>query len=127
MELIIYSKTRPYLPVIDDFMDAYYGRQMKHLASDLLNKGFTPQQISDAINCAIKVANTAGLSTQAHFKPVCSSLNHEVIQDCKLSSLGYGLVLLNADPRHEAVGDFQISLLRRFLNSRDLDLIIGNQ
>lgn len=51
--------------------------------------------------------------------PVYSAINQEIIQDCKLSHLGYGLVLMNANPNLSVVGDFQVNVLREFLKGRN--------
>jgi hypothetical protein len=89
---------------------------MKNWASDLLEKGLSPKQINDAVITAIKIANSSGLETRKHFKPMFSGTKQEIIQDCKLSQLGYGLVLLNADSNLSVVGTFQVGLLEEFLN-----------
>lgn len=91
---------------------------MTHLASDLLSKGLSPLQISNAITTAIKIANTSGIETHKHFMPVYSGINNEIIQDCKLSHLGYGLVLMNADASLPIVGGFQVDILTEYLNER---------
>ncbi|TFG71536.1 MAG: hypothetical protein E4H26_12275 [Flavobacteriales bacterium] len=99
---------------IAHFMDFYYSLHMKHLASDLLDQGLSPRQINDAVLRAIRVGKSSGLDVRQHFMPVFSSMDREIIRDCKLSQLGYGLVLMNADARSTAVGRWQISVLQRF-------------
>tara|TARA_R110000868_G_scaffold257374_3_gene514484 strand:+ start:8523 stop:8825 length:303 start_codon:yes stop_codon:yes gene_type:complete len=100
-------------------MAFYYSLQMTHLASDLLNKGLSPKQISDAIVMAVKIAKSSGIGTRKHFMPIYSALKQEIIQDCKLSHLGYGLVLINASPNLSAVGDFQVNVLKAFFNLKN--------
>lgn len=100
---------------IANFMDFYYSLRMKYLASDLLEQGLTPLQISDAVLKAINVGRSAGLELYQHFKPVFSGIDKEIINDCKLSHLGYGLVLMNADTGLSVVGDFQVSVLQQYL------------
>lgn len=117
MELIVYSREYETFETIHNFIDFYHSLQMKYLASDLLNKGLSPEQISDAIRTAVKVANFSGLATQKHFIPIYSSIGQEIIKDCKLSHLGYGLVLMNANPNLSIVGDFQVNLLKEFLKT----------
>ncbi|NER16804.1 hypothetical protein [Spongiivirga citrea] len=101
---------------INYFLDLYYSLNMKYWASDLLEKGLSPKQISEAVNTAIKIANASGLDTRKHFKPMFSGTKQDIIQDCKLSHLGYGLVLLNADSNLSVVGTFQVGLLEEFLH-----------
>ena len=50
-----------------------------------------------------------------HFLPVFNGINVAVVQDCKLSHLAYGLVLMNADGAVDTVGQFQISVLEKYL------------
>tara|TARA_R110000751_G_scaffold104774_1_gene200365 strand:- start:568 stop:927 length:360 start_codon:yes stop_codon:yes gene_type:complete len=116
MELLIYTKTYNEADAIHNFMDMYHSLHMTHLASDLLKKGLSPDQITDAVATAIKIAKTSGIKTNKHFMPVYSGINEEIIQDCKLSHLGYGLVIMNADKNSPLVGNFQVDVLKEFLN-----------
>jgi hypothetical protein len=118
MELTIYSQSYSTSSSIKTFLGFYYSLNMKHLASDLLKEGLSPRQISDAVVAAIKVANTAEIDVKEHFMPIYIAINQEVIKDCKLSNLGYGLVLLNADVCLSVVGKFQINVLNKFLQIR---------
>ena len=117
MNILIYTRKYDQSDAIHNFMDFYYAINMKHLASELLDKGLSPKQISEAIVMAIKIANSSGIETFKHFMPVFSGINHDVIQDCKLSKLGYGLVLMNADSNLAIVGKFQVDLLQRYLKN----------
>ncbi|MBQ0786907.1 MAG: hypothetical protein KBT69_05375 [Oceanihabitans sp.] len=119
MELTIYTKGYDNANSINNFMDFYYSLQMTHLASDLLKKGLSPKQISDAVAVAFKIAKSSTIETKKHFMPVYSAINQEIIQDCKLSHLGYGLVLMNANPNLSVVGDFQVNVLKEFLKGRN--------
>ena len=114
MEMTILKNDYRPADSIAHFMDFYHSLQLKHLASDLLDKGLSPSQISDAVARAINVGKTSGLELNQHFKPVFSAVDREIISDCKLSYLAYGLVLMNADAELKAVGDFQVSVLQQF-------------
>ena len=118
MELSIYTKIYNEGKAIHNFTSFYYSLHMKHLASDLLSKGLTPDQITDAVATAIKIAGVSGIETYKHFMPVYSGINQEIIQDCKLSHLGYGLVIMNADRNLPIVGGFQIDILKEYLNEK---------
>ena len=111
MELTIYTKRYKRIDPVQNFIELYYSLQMKYLASDLLRKGLSPEQISDAVIAAVKIAKSSGMDTRKHFLPVYSAVKHEIIKDCKLSQLGYGLVLMNAKSNLSFVGDFQVSIL----------------
>jgi hypothetical protein len=115
MELAVYTNRYDLADTICDFMDSYYSLNMKYLASDLLNEGMSPEQITDAVAVAIKIVTLSGLEAHEHFMPLYSAIDHEIIKDCKLSSLGYGLVLMNADENLSIVGDFQIRILNQFI------------
>ncbi|AUC84645.1 hypothetical protein CW731_04735 [Polaribacter sp. ALD11] len=95
---------------------------MKYLASDLLKKGLSPKQISDAVATAVKIASSSDIDTKMHFRPVYSAINQEIIRDCKLSQLGYGLVLMNANPNVSTVGNFQVNILGEFLKTRSYSI-----
>jgi len=116
MQVSIYKLEQKYTDSINNFMDFYYGLRLYYFASDLLYDGLSPKQISDAVTKAMNVAKNSKLNLKEHFKPVFSSMNNEVISDCKLSRLGYGLVLLNAETNLSVVGKWQLKVLDRFLN-----------
>jgi hypothetical protein len=111
MKLQIYSKEYDRADSINNFISFYYNLRMNFLASDLLGKGLSPEQITDAIIKAIKVGESSGIEVQKHFMPVFTQRNGEIISDCKLSQLGYGLLLLNADSELPAVGEWQVKIL----------------
>ncbi len=116
MELLIYNNKYTAKPdVIDNFLDFYYFIHLNYLASDLLEKGLTPEQISEAVLKAIKIGKSSGLEIRKHFMPVYTDKNKEIINDCKLSKLAYGLVLLNANPDLSSVGKYQIMVLEKYL------------
>ncbi|MBC8757635.1 hypothetical protein H2O64_23405 [Kordia sp. YSTF-M3] len=118
MKTILQKNTYDLTSSIDDFLDLYYSLSMRYWASDLLKKGLSPKQINTAVIAAIKIANSSGLEIRKHFRPMFSGTKQDLIQDCKLSLLGYGLVLLNADTNLSIVGTFQVELLERFLQNK---------
>lgn len=117
MELIIYTESYETPDTIENFKNFYYSLKMKYLASDLLKKGLSPKQITDAVSQAIKVANASGIKAYKHFMPVFSGMHQGVIQDCKLSKLAYGLVLMNADASLSVVSGFQVDVIRKYLDN----------
>jgi len=117
MELTIYTKNYDVTDAVQNFMDFYYAINMKYLASDLIEKGLSPKQISNAVAMAIKIANSSGIETYKHFMPVFSGTHEVIIQDCKLSNLGYGLVLMNAEANLPVVGEFQVTILKKYLEN----------
>lgn len=114
MELSVYNNNYFEADAINNFRDFYYFIQLKYLASDLLEQGFSPHQITDAVLKAIKIGRSSGLKIQEHFIPVFTDLDQNIIKDCKLSELAYGLVLLNANPDITMVGKWQIRVLEKY-------------
>ncbi|AKA34230.1 hypothetical protein [Flagellimonas lutaonensis] len=115
MQLLIYTEEYEMADGIDHFMDFYYALGMRYLASDFLREGLSPQHISDAVMRAIRSGKASGLTIRQHFMPVFSSSGKDVISDCKLSRLGYALVLLNADVTFSAAANWQRKVLEHFL------------
>lgn len=115
MEITIFTNAFTPADSIAHFMYFYDSLHMKYLASDLLEEGLTPKQISDAVLRAINVGKSSEMDIEKNFRPVFSGINKEIISDCKLSHLAYGLVLMNADVELSVVGDFQVSLLQQYL------------
>ena len=116
MEIVVYKKEYDSSTSVDNFLDFYYGLQMKYLASELLPKGLSALQIAEAVLRAIKIGTSSGMEIREHFMPVFSDFNGEIISDCKLSKLAYGLVLLNASPQLSVVGAWQVRVLKKFWN-----------
>lgn len=116
MELLIYKEEYDIIGSIDNFMNFYYNLHMNYLASDLLREGLSPQQISDAVLKAMKIGKSSGIEMRKHFMPIFTDMNKEIISDCKLSELGYGLVLLNGDAELSAVRNWQIKVLKNYIN-----------
>jgi hypothetical protein len=114
MELAILTKRRKW-DGIDNFTDFYYSLRMHFLASDFLYQGLSPKQISAAVLKAINAGKSSGINIREHFKPVFSGIDTEIISDCKLSRLGYGLVLMNAEPQLSVVGKWQLEVLEGYL------------
>ncbi|MBT2161616.1 hypothetical protein D9V96_014325 [Zobellia laminariae] len=115
MQVSIYKQENQTADSINNFMDLYYGLRMHFFASDLLYKGLSPKQISSAVAKAMDVAKSSKMNLREHFRPVFSSIADEVISDCKLSRLGYGLVLMNAETKLSIVGKWQLKVLESFL------------
>jgi hypothetical protein len=116
MEILIYKSKYYKADPIENFLDFYYYTHLNYLASDLLDKELSPNQISDAVVIAIKIAKSSGINIREHFIPVFTDINSEIISDCKLSKLAYGLVLLNANPDLSSVGKWQIKVLENFID-----------
>ncbi len=113
MEVIVYQKQYKNNSTIDDFINSIYHRGMKHLASDLLAKGVHPEDIKIAVKKAIVASENSGLDVKKHFQPVISVKNGTSFIDCRLSELGYSLVLLNIEPKSKYIAAFQVKVANK--------------
>lgn len=114
MELIVYQKQYKY--TFDDFVNRIYHMEMKHLASDLLAKGIQPEDIKIAVKKAILATVNSKLDAKKHFQPIISVKNGTSFIDCRLSKLGYSLVLLGSEPKNEYIAAFQMKVANQFFN-----------
>ena len=115
MKITIYQETQNWEDSLEYFRELHYCSQLKWFASDLLEKGLTPAAINEAVRRAMRIAKTANLEVREHFYPLYTEYRGNLVRDCKLSELAYGLVLLNAEPDNQEVAKWQISLLERVL------------
>ncbi|RTE52391.1 hypothetical protein EHW67_19640 [Arenibacter aquaticus] len=118
MEIAIFTKEHKPADSIASFTEFYYSLHMKHLASDFLDQGLTPRQITEAVVKAMNVGKSSGMKIEKHFKPVFTGAGKHIVKDCKLSHLAYGLVLINADVKLPVVGNFQVSVLSQYLENQ---------
>ena len=106
--------------IIDDeslehFVDQVYGTQMPHLASDLLKEGITPTEIIRSVDCAIKTARMADLDIRRHFQFVYTQQQQGLVNDCRLSRLAMGLVLMHVEHCTAAIAKWRVRLLEKHL------------
>ena len=120
MEISIYTSENKKMDSIANFLEFYYSFRLKHLASDFLEQGLSPKQITEAVVKAMSVGKSSGLDVDQHFRPVFTGIEKQVVSDCKLSHLAYGLVLMNADAELPVVGDFQVSVLKQYIGDYGL-------
>ncbi|HFA51473.1 MAG TPA: damage-inducible protein D [Bacteroidetes bacterium] len=118
MEVIIYRKEYDVQEEMQHFRDLCFSSGMKYLASDLLKEGLSPKGISDAVRRAMTAGRAGGMDLQQHFCPVYTQVGGMLFKDCKLSRLGYALVLLNADVSLPAAAKWQLRVLDCFLNGK---------
>ncbi|MEW4923794.1 hypothetical protein [Algibacter sp. 2305UL17-15] len=110
MEIIVYQKKYETANAIKHFMDMFYGKEMTYLASNLLNKDFDLEDINGAIKKAIVATETLHLEVSQHFRSLYTHREGQLVKDCKLSKLGFALVVLNANPKNKYVANLQLAL-----------------
>tara|TARA_R110002049_G_scaffold298365_3_gene488050 strand:- start:3050 stop:3430 length:381 start_codon:yes stop_codon:yes gene_type:complete len=121
MEVIVYQKRYHLGNSIESFLDRFFQKDMTYLASDLLSEGMAPEDIKSAVRKAIISTEKAGLISKKHFLPVISVKSGTSFLDCRLSSLGRFLVLLNVEPKSEYIATFQVKVAQQILNTNKYD------
>lgn len=117
MEMIIYRQKYDLGGALDTFYDFYFSSKMKYFASDLLKEGLSPSEITKAVRRAITACKAADVEIRQHFAPVYAQANGVLVEDCKLSQLGYMMVLLNANVKLPIVAQWQLELIASFCSS----------
>lgn len=116
MEIIVFQRQYSNSDALQDFLNRYYQKSMNHLASDLLVKGVHPEDIKQAVKKAILATENSGFDAKKHFQPIISVTNGTSFLDCRLSKLGYSLVLLNVEPKSEYIAKLQVEIATQVLN-----------
>lgn len=112
---VIICKNDSYNESFEEFRDKLFETELSYFASDLFNFGMISyDEIDIAIQRAINICKTAGLTIKQNFKPVYIYKNNEIVCDWRLSALGRKLVLLNASANNPFVARLQIELLEKF-------------
>lgn len=117
MDVIIYREDYDTETSIEHFLNALFQQQLTYFASDLLEHGLSPASITNAVRKAMLAARAAKLNLRQHFQLLYTATHENLIRDCKLSRLGYALVLLNADVKNPMTASWQIKVLKHFLSS----------
>lgn len=118
MDVIVYHNAYDANDSLEQFLDVLFYQEMHYLASDLLDKGLSPDDINQAINRAMLAAKTAGVELRQHFIPIYTDIKGSLVKDCKMSKLGYGLLLLNANTANPMVANWQRQLLEHFFDEQ---------
>lgn len=115
MNIVIFQQEDNLAESLGNFRDMFFSSRMKYLASDLLQEGLSPAEIRKSVQKAMTTCRTAELEIRQHFVPVYTQVDGMLVNDCKLSRLGYGLVLLNAEVNNPIAARWQIQVMMDFL------------
>lgn len=121
MEVIVFQKQYPNNDTVQGFINSFYQKGMNHLASDLLAKGVHPEDIKLAVKKAILATERSGLNAKKHFQAIISVKNGTSFLDCRLSKLGYYLVLLNVEPKSGYIAKLQVKIATQVLKMSNLN------
>lgn len=116
MEMILYHQERESSSAFENFLDLYLSSRMKFLASDLLKKGLSPSDINQAVRRAMTTCRLGGIEIRQHFMPVYTQASNGLVNDCKLTRLSYALVIINANVNAPFVANWQLRMIKEFLN-----------
>ena len=97
---------------LQDFLDAYDGRDLHFLSTDLLHHfGFGDEhEVNHAIQRAVEACISLKIPYTRHFRHVFIAHDDVIIHAWRLSVLGCYLTILNEDPSHPLVAQMQASL-----------------
>ncbi len=112
MQMQVYHMGSDHQEPFEAFVQQLYSSQMPHLASDLLEKGVSPGELVKAVRKAVRVAKLAEEPVRKHFQFVYTQSKNGLINDCKLSGFGLGLVLINIEPSTKKLARWQVNLLQ---------------
>jgi DNA-damage-inducible protein D len=111
MDIMLYHAPQD---TLDEILENIYDTELRFLASELFSYGFhDAPELESAINKALRVCRSAGISVRKNFKPVYTYKDEVMVCDWYLSDLGRKLVLLNGDPNNPFVAQFQVKLISR--------------
>lgn len=116
MKIIRYRKICDMNRAPSEWVESWQYYNKKYMASDLLNEGLTPGEISTAIQRAMDACNARGLNLDQHFVPVYTPINGRLYKDYRMSELGLLLTFMNAQPHNPNVASFQLSLIKNYLS-----------
>ncbi|MBN1199559.1 MAG: hypothetical protein JXA23_09425 [Bacteroidales bacterium] len=109
--LIVYELDQP-SRVIMEFIEAMDASGLRYLSCDLLDKlGMEDEHLlDDAIERAVNACIALSIPTRQHFRKVFIIKQNGIHPGWKLSALGCYLTVLNEDPSHPMVAQFQAFL-----------------
>lgn len=110
-DLILYELDQP-CRVILEFIEAMDASGLRYLSCDLLDQlGMEDEHLLDhAIERAINACIALSIPTRQHFRKVFIIKQNGIYPGWKLSALGCYLTVLNEDPSHPMIAQFQAFL-----------------
>ena len=108
---------QPHFSILQDFINSLENRKFKFYASDIFDESLTEEEIHQAVQRAMQVCSSLNITINNHFKTVYKAIDEEIGIDWKMSALGAYLVLMNGDTKYQQVANFQLDILRNFLQS----------
>jgi len=109
--LIPYDMDQPSRAILE-FMEAMDASDLRYFSCDLLERLEMDDEhlLDNAIERAFKTCIALSIPTRQHFRRVFIIKPNGIHQGWKLSALGCYLTILNEDPSHPMVAQFQAFL-----------------
>jgi len=116
-DLILYaSGTDTYSNVLDDVREILLSRRLIHYAASLEERCMLDEvQLEKAVQRALRVCISAGISPTEHFRSIFVYAGAAIRRDWLVSDLGLKLIMLNADVSNPVIARMQIELLSNTL------------
>jgi hypothetical protein len=110
--MIIPYEYEPLSGSLQAFIEAYDGRDLHFLSTDLLHHfGFGDEHsVEEAIRRAMRACMSLKIAHMRHFRHVFLADERGISHAWKLSVLGCYLTILNEDPSHPLVAQMQASM-----------------
>jgi hypothetical protein len=116
-DLILYpSDADAYTNILDDVHEILLSRHLIHYACSLQERCMLEDdQLEKAVQRALRVCISAGISPTEHFRKVFVYAGADLRHDWLVSDLGLQLIMLNADISNPIIARMQIELLSNTL------------
>lgn len=105
----------PANPCFEEFLRGVQDSRLCYYASDLQEElGFKQiSQLAEAVKLAMRACRSQQIPLEEHFKVIYRCRERGIVQDWKLSGLGYGMLILNSNSANPLVAQLQLELIRR--------------
>jgi hypothetical protein len=114
-DVILYpSYADTYARILDDGKELFITHDLTHYASMLIENCVSDEiALGRAVQKAMTVCITAGITPTEHFRTIFIYSDHMLIRDWLVSDLGLQLIILNADVTNPVVARLQLELLSK--------------
>jgi alpha-D-ribose 1-methylphosphonate 5-phosphate C-P lyase len=75
-------------------------------------------ELENAIARAIEICKTAHLPVRENFRIIFRDIDGDLVQDWKLSSVAYQLIIINGNPANNRVAATQVKIINYLINER---------
>ncbi len=110
--ITIYRQESP-AESIQGFQSVLFGQRLSRALYELHALGLSDEELRPALKRAMNACLALDLPIEQHFR--CTYVCHQqtVVPSWKLSETAFRLVLLNANPAHPRVAQFQLKLVEK--------------